>query len=213
MGGRVVLVLMGIALAVIGGGIVLMVRMGSDSVAGPMEAGAAEAAAKQKKAPYADNPLTPTATFNVSQRLESGINVIPEMAAVADRLHAVDTEAVDDLYAVEELIRFHSRMFNSVPGGGENVDIMRHMTGGNERRVALIPPDHAALNDKGELIDRWGTPFHFHPVSRRKMDVRSAGPDLKLWTSDDVMIEGGEESETPIEPEVDSGAEEPAEEA
>ena len=117
------------------------------------------------------------------------MNLIPVAAEAAAQLHDPNAEPLDDLFIVEELIGYHLRMFNSVPGGGENVDIMRHMMGGNERRVALISPDHPAINESGELVDRWGTPFHFHQLSRRQLDVRSAGPDKELWTEDDVLIE------------------------
>jgi hypothetical protein len=44
------------------------------------------------------------------------------------------------------------------------------------------------LNDKGELVDRWGTPYFFHQLSRDHMEIRSAGPDKVMWTQDDPII-------------------------
>jgi hypothetical protein len=41
------------------------------------------------------------------------------------------------------------------------------------------------VNAAGELTDRWGTPFFFHQVSKAQMEVRSAGPDRRMWTADD----------------------------
>ena len=52
----------------------------------------------------------------------------------------------------------------------------------------LLPPDHPAINPNGELCDRWGTPFFFHAESAKKMEIRSAGPDKKMWNDDDVVF-------------------------
>ena len=43
------------------------------------------------------------------------------------------------------------------------------------------------INARGELIDNWGTPFFFHQVSGTEMEIRSAGPDMKMWTADDLV--------------------------
>ena len=187
-----------VALVVIGGGIAMMGRVGNAPSSGDEEASSA-GGLKAPAGKYAEAPLVPTATFNVSEKLESGVNLITDIAVIADRLHAADSEPVDDLQTVEEIIQFHTRLFISVPGGGENVDIMRNLTGDNERNVALINPDHPAINDRGELVDRWGTPFHFHQISSRELEIRSAGPDGSLYTEDDILMEGDSAEEDPVE--------------
>ncbi len=58
----------------------------------------------------------------------------------------------------------------------------------NPLRLALIPPDQPAINRAGELCDRWGTPFFFHAESATRMEIRSAGPDQKMWSADDVVL-------------------------
>lgn len=70
---------------------------------------------------------------------------------------------------------------------GENSDITAALTGKNRHGLALIPPRHAAINARGELCDRWGTPFRFHQLSGEKMEIRSAGPDRKFATADDAV--------------------------
>ena len=70
---------------------------------------------------------------------------------------------------------------------GENADITAALMGDNRLGLALIPKGHRALNDQGELCDRWGTPFRFHQLSGTKMEVRSAGPDRKFATEDDAV--------------------------
>jgi hypothetical protein len=44
-----------------------------------------------------------------------------------------------------------------------------------------------ALDSKGHLIDRWGTPLHFHSLGGKVWKIRSAGPDRKQWTADDLL--------------------------
>ena len=56
---------------------------------------------------------------------------------------------------------------------------------------AFIPPGNPAINARGELCDRWGTPFFFHQLSGSQMEIRSAGPDRKLWTPDDEVLTPG----------------------
>ncbi len=44
-----------------------------------------------------------------------------------------------------------------------------------------------ALDQQGRLIDRWGTPLFFHALGGKRWEIRSAGPDRQLWTSDDLI--------------------------
>ena len=68
----------------------------------------------------------------------------------------------------------------------ENREIVSFLQGKNRDRLAWIPKDHQFVNDKGELVDRWGTPLFFHRESGLQFELRSAGPDRKHWTKDDV---------------------------
>lgn len=71
---------------------------------------------------------------------------------------------------------------------GTNAEIMAALMGNNPKQARLGPPDGAQLNDKGELLDRWGTPYFFHQLSRDHMEIRSAGEDKVMWTDDDPVI-------------------------
>lgn len=71
---------------------------------------------------------------------------------------------------------------------GENVEITRALTGENELRFAFIRPGHPAINARGELCDRWGTPFRFHALDGRQMEILSAGPDRRFNTADDARF-------------------------
>jgi hypothetical protein len=71
---------------------------------------------------------------------------------------------------------------------GENADITAALMGDNRLGFALIPKGHRAVNERGELCDRWGTPFRFHQLSGSHMESRSAGPDRKFATGDDAVL-------------------------
>lgn len=88
-----------------------------------------------------------------------------------------------------ESISYMLRDFRTIMGGnpvGSNAEIMREVNGGNPKGARLGPPEGLQLNEKGELVDFWGTPFFFHQNSATHMDIISAGPDRKLGTVDDV---------------------------
>lgn len=69
---------------------------------------------------------------------------------------------------------------------GENHEITAALTGANRHDFAFLPRTHRAINARGELCDRWGTPFRFHQMSGTHMEIRSAGPDRKFATVDDA---------------------------
>lgn len=69
---------------------------------------------------------------------------------------------------------------------GTNAEITRSLNRGNPKQASLLP-DGDRMNGHGELIDRWGTPYFFHQISKTYMEIRSAGPDKVMWTNDDVV--------------------------
>jgi hypothetical protein len=71
---------------------------------------------------------------------------------------------------------------------GSNAEITKALSGANPKKVKFLPAEGMQVNAKGELVDRWGTPYFFHQISGREMEIRSAGPDKKMWTDDDLVI-------------------------
>jgi hypothetical protein len=67
-----------------------------------------------------------------------------------------------------------------------NEDWANFLRGQNSAHERFLPDNHPALNAQGQLVDRWGTPIFFHAVGGGRFEVRSAGPDRKLWTDDDL---------------------------
>jgi hypothetical protein len=85
-------------------------------------------------------------------------------------------------------IRSYGSMFHENPVG-TNPEITAALNGGNPREVKFIDEQSGLrINKNGELVDYWGTPFFFHQLSATEMEIRSAGPDRKMWTSDDLLI-------------------------
>ena len=67
-----------------------------------------------------------------------------------------------------------------------NEDWAAAIRGQNPARERFLPDHHVALSADGKLVDRWGTPLFFHALGGGRFEIRSAGPDQKLWTPDDV---------------------------
>ena len=113
---------------------------------------------------------------------------IADPQAYAD-LHSVRTTALQDVRIVEGIVRNLRESLTSTqsPPLGFNEEITRALSGRNPLEIAFVPSNHPAINARGLLCDRWGTPYHFHPVAHDRIDVRSAGPDRKLFTTDDVV--------------------------
>jgi hypothetical protein len=95
-------------------------------------------------------------------------------------------EAKTELEGVRLMLgNFRTRMGENPVGS--NAEIMRSVMGENPVHANLGPPAGQSLNENGELVDRWGTPYFFHQLARDKMEIRSAGPDQRMWTSDDLI--------------------------
>lgn len=76
---------------------------------------------------------------------------------------------------------------------GANEEFAAALLGQNAAHEVFLTAPHPALNDQGQLIDRWGTPLFFHVRESTRIDIRSAGPDRMMWTNDDMhrFQEGG----------------------
>lgn len=73
----------------------------------------------------------------------------------------------------------------------DNRAITSFLSGGNREGIAWIPPAHPSINDLGELTDRFGGSLFFHREAALKFQLRSAGRDQIMWTSDDVVYPDG----------------------
>ena len=104
----------------------------------------------------------------------------PLIAATPDAVR----EAMDN-------VQFALRDYRTVLGEnpiGTNAEITKTLTGDNLKQVKIPIPAGSSLNGEGEMCDRWGTPYFFHQLSGKQMEIHSAGPDLKMGTGDDLVV-------------------------
>ena len=97
-----------------------------------------------------------------------------------------DEAALIEVDKVSLMIRDYRTLAGENPVG-TNAEIMAAVMGGNPKQATLGPPEGMTLNEQGELIDRLGTPYFFHQLSRDQMEIRSAGADKVMWTDDDAI--------------------------
>ena len=69
---------------------------------------------------------------------------------------------------------------------GANDDIAEALRGKNKAHLRFLPDDSPVFDDRGRIVDRWGTPLYFHASARDWLEIRSAGPDRQMWTADDL---------------------------
>jgi hypothetical protein len=62
---------------------------------------------------------------------------------------------------------------------GNNSQITKALLGQTEKKVLILAVRRSDLNDKGEIVDPWGTPLQFY-FSHNEVLIRSAGPN-KVW--------------------------------
>ena len=113
----------------------------------------------------------------------------PASRPLADLLNAPAADPAQDVATLHRIIVLYQRALHNRQGTpiGDDIDLARALTGHNPMRQTFLPPDHPALSANGHLIDRWGTPYHLHPRGNGAYEVRSAGPDRQLFTSDDLI--------------------------
>lgn len=101
-----------------------------------------------------------------------------------------DRSVQEDLQLIQGLIMsVQTLVKNQDPGRmAVNEDVVEVLLGKNPHKKAFLRRDHPALNERGQLIDRWGSPLFFHLEAADRLDVRSAGPDQRLFTEDDCHL-------------------------
>jgi hypothetical protein len=100
-------------------------------------------------------------------------------------------QAVRDQQEELEHVSTAIRSFRTAVGEnpiGTNAEITSALRGDNLKQVRVELPPNSKISEAGELIDQWSTPYFFHQVSAREMEIRSAGPDRKMWTDDDLEV-------------------------
>lgn len=104
-----------------------------------------------------------------------------------ERLLVSDGNPAEDRSALADIVTNYLQGSNPAtrPPLGTNDEITRALADRDTLGDAAIPASHPAIF-AGQLVDRWGSPWFFHQQSAGVIEVRSAGPDRKLFTEDDL---------------------------
>jgi hypothetical protein len=94
-----------------------------------------------------------------------------------------------DLEIIDQLLGDFRLIYKENPVGTENAEIVDQLRGKNPKKIVFVAPGISALSPEGSLLDRWGSPYIFHPLKADVMDIRSPGPDRKPWTDDDLSLD------------------------
>lgn len=62
---------------------------------------------------------------------------------------------------------------------GSNAEVVKAMNGQNQKNVIILVGRKTAVNEKGEIVDPWGTPLRIY-FSDSGVLVRSAGPNRRF---------------------------------
>lgn len=112
---------------------------------------------------------------------------LPNVVGVPHEPEFTNFPPVIVLEKVAHAIHDYASMFGGNPVG-TNPEITAALKGNNPRQSNFINAEAGLrVNAGGELVDAWGTPYFFHQLSGREMEIRSAGPDRILWTADDLI--------------------------
>ena len=141
------------------------------------------------KNPTAANPTVDTSNTDPRfTRFTDGTIHLTQSFTTSRRLHS-SPDPRTDLELVTQLLSDYRLVYQENPVGTENAEIVAQLLGSNPKKTFFIDPALSALNASGELLDRWGSPFVFHPLKSDLMDIRSLGPDKTIWTADDLSLD------------------------
>ncbi len=131
---------------------------------------------------------TPSAEDPRLLDLPNGRLAFRDGVTMSRQLHTENQHPEADLQLIDQILAVYRLVYKANPVGSENAEIMTALLGENERGHVFFDTNHPSLAPDGTLLDRWGNAYFFHPLARDRMDVRTAGPDGKLWTADDVAL-------------------------
>lgn len=113
-----------------------------------------------------------------------------DRSKLSDMAILLDDPNIEELEAKIALHTLLSSMRTTVYRGdypaGLNVEITNALLGDNPRKVGYLPMDSPRINEYGELVDEYGTPYWFHSFNSTNLTITSAGPDKRLHTADDI---------------------------
>ncbi len=153
------------------------------------------APASAVEAPASRQAATPPPVAHSPQRIALRPPQADELSQVppnpmAGAIGSAKVPPEREIALVLELFQIYRREFGAFPAGETNAHFMNALRGANPGKLPVFPLQHPRLDAAGNLADPWGQPYHFHPVSRDRMEIRSKGPDGEIFTADDLVAPG-----------------------
>jgi hypothetical protein len=135
--------------------------------------------------PRVANPA-PSNTVVPDQLASRAASPNPAVAAGTETNTLPDLPPLTVLDKARVVIRNYHGAFGENPVG-TNPEITTALKGKNPKQINFVEDSGLRVNDKGEMVDGYGTPFFFHQISGQEMEIRSAGKDRIMWTPDDLV--------------------------
>jgi hypothetical protein len=77
--------------------------------------------------------------------------------------------------------------FGSYPTG-DGAQVLKKLFGDNPKKIEFLSPQNRSINQAGELLDPWGTPFIINFPSTNSFVISSAGPNKQNGDADDIIF-------------------------
>ncbi len=119
-------------------------------------------------------------------RFSDGVSYWHQTVKLSRELHRENQKVPRDLEIIDEILKGYRLIYQENPVGTDNEEFAAALAGENPKKVVFVDP---GLLLNGELLDRFGSPYVFHPLKADVMGLRSRGPDGQLWTEDDVVFD------------------------
>jgi hypothetical protein len=142
-------------------------------------------ASSARPMPSAQIPTTPMAPTAETDEAASPAATPPLTIASRDAKTLRRADIDPQLLMVRQMLRDYRAALGENPIG-TNSEITKALLGANSRKSKFVIAE-AKLNTSHQLVDRWDHPYFFHQLSRAHMEIRSAGADGVMWTSDDEI--------------------------
>ena len=94
----------------------------------------------------------------------------------------------EEVRIVGRLLDAYRESMGFYPTAEGNAGVVRQLGGLYQNRRAFIRSENQAIDEGGRLLDAYGGPYFFHFLSSEVVEIRSAGMDKELYTSDDTLV-------------------------
>ena len=153
----------------------------------------AVATSTASKVPISQQKATPDRPDKNDKRIErrkDGTNLFVPAVEISHKLAQTD-DPLETLEYIDQILGIYRYFFKENPVSTGNKQVLEQLMGKNKYNLVFLDSDNRRILD-GQLIDQWGTPYFFHALEADQMEIRSAGVDKVMWTSDDLSNDMGD---------------------